>query len=151
MKIRLGSTCPNSARLDFEFPELDGVLADLPGLGFDLEALDKLLGLEPGKRRSFCGPLKNARARDMGYSGDGGTKSKPICGAKTRKGRPCQAQGNGKGGRCKLHGGMRLPVSTTCNKFLCRRMLGRVVCGAVLPGSPEDFSQARASMRTAWA
>ena len=33
---------------------------------------------------------------------------------------------------------MRLPVSTTCNKFLCRRMLGRVVCGAVLPGSPED-------------
>ena len=88
---------PELGRLDFEFPELDGVLADLPGLGFDLEALDKLLGLEPGKRRSFCGPPKNARARDMGYSGDGGTKSKPICGAKTRKGRPCQAQGNGKG------------------------------------------------------
>ena len=96
---------PELGRLDFEFPELDGVLADLPGLGFDLEALDKLLDLEPGKGRSFCGPLKNARARDMGYSGEGARKSKQICGAKTRTGKPCQAPGNGRGGRCKLHGG----------------------------------------------
>jgi len=91
--------------LDFEFPELDGVLADLPGLGFDLEALDKLLDLEPRKGRSFCGPLKNARARDMGHTGEGARKSKQICGAKTRTGKPCQAPGNGRGGRCKLHGG----------------------------------------------
>ena len=80
--------------LDFEFPELD-----------DLEALDKLLDLEPGKGRSFCGPLKNARARDMGYTGEGARKSKQICGAKTRTGKPCQAPGNGRGDRCKLHGG----------------------------------------------
>ena len=96
---------PGLPSLDFTFPELDAGLPDLPGLGFDLEALDKLLDLQPGKGRSFCGSLKNARARDMGYSGEGATKSKPVCGAKTRTGKPCQAPGNGRGGRCKLHGG----------------------------------------------
>lgn len=33
-------------------------------------------------------------------------RDKPRCGAKTRKGVPCQAQGLGKGGRCRNHGGM---------------------------------------------
>jgi len=28
------------------------------------------------------------------------------CGAKTRKGTPCRCRGFGRGGRCKLHGGM---------------------------------------------
>ena len=91
---------PDLPSLDFTFPELDAGLPDLPGLGFDLEALDKLLDLEPGKGRSFCGPLKNARARDMGYSGEGARKSKQICGAKTRTGKPCQAHGNGAGASC---------------------------------------------------
>lgn len=33
-------------------------------------------------------------------------RDRPRCGAKTRKGTPCQAQGLGRGGRCKNHGGM---------------------------------------------
>jgi hypothetical protein len=33
-------------------------------------------------------------------------RDKPRCGAKTRKGVPCQAQGLGRGGRCRNHGGM---------------------------------------------
>jgi hypothetical protein len=89
---------PELGRLDFEFPKLDGMLANLPGLGFDLETLD----MEVGR---FLRSPKNARARDMEYSGEGATKSKPVCGAKTRTGKPCQAPGNGRGGRCKLHGG----------------------------------------------
>jgi hypothetical protein len=108
------------AQLDLpDFPELDellGDLPDLPGLGFDLEALDKLLDLEPGKGRSFCVPLKNARARDMGYSGEGARKSKQICGAKTRTGKPCQAPGNGRGARCKLHGGKSTGPKTQAGK-----------------------------------
>lgn len=30
---------------------------------------------------------------------------RPRCGAKTRTGAPCRAPGNGRGNRCKLHGG----------------------------------------------
>ncbi len=30
---------------------------------------------------------------------------KHKCGARTRSGKPCRAPGNGRGGRCKLHGG----------------------------------------------
>jgi hypothetical protein len=29
----------------------------------------------------------------------------PRCGARTRRGTPCRAQGRGRGGRCHLHGG----------------------------------------------
>jgi hypothetical protein len=36
---------------------------------------------------------------------DGRKRIRPRCGARTRAGAPCQAPGNGKGGRCKLHGG----------------------------------------------
>ena len=49
---------PELGRLDFEFPKLDGMLANLPGLGFDLETLD----MEVGR---FLRSPKNARARDM--------------------------------------------------------------------------------------
>ncbi len=31
---------------------------------------------------------------------------KQTCGAKTRRGTPCKAQGLGRGGRCRNHGGM---------------------------------------------
>jgi hypothetical protein len=34
------------------------------------------------------------------------------CRAKTRNGRPCQAPGNGRGGRCKLHGGKSTGTKT---------------------------------------
>jgi hypothetical protein len=83
-----------------DFPGLDAILADLselPGFEFDLEALD----LEPAILR----PQKNVRARVVGNENDGATKSKPLCGAKTRSGKPCKAPGLGRGRRCKLHGG----------------------------------------------
>ncbi|WP_404811491.1 HGGxSTG domain-containing protein [Acidithiobacillus caldus] len=35
-----------------------------------------------------------------------GERDKIICGARTRKGTPCRAQGLGGGNRCKNHGGM---------------------------------------------
>jgi len=78
-------------------PSFDAILADLsdmPGIGFDLEALD----MESGR---FLRPLKNARARDMEYT----RTAKQKCGAKTRTGKPCKAPGNGRDGRCKMHGG----------------------------------------------
>jgi len=34
------------------------------------------------------------------------TDGKPMCGARTRSGRPCRAPGVGKGGRCRMHGGL---------------------------------------------
>jgi hypothetical protein len=37
---------------------------------------------------------------------------RPRCGAKTRKGTPCQAAGIGRGGRCKFHGGMSTGART---------------------------------------
>jgi hypothetical protein len=48
-------------------------------------------------RRGICKTRQEARARaDASFR----------CNAKTRKGTPCRARGLGKGGRCKLHGGM---------------------------------------------
>ena len=32
-------------------------------------------------------------------------RNRPRCEARTRRGTPCQAQGRGRGGRCRLHGG----------------------------------------------
>jgi hypothetical protein len=89
--------------LDFDPAELDALLGlgdELPdlGLGFDLEALDK----EPSN--CFLRHPKDVR-RVMGNEDEGTVKSKRACGAKTRTGKPCQAPGNGSGGRCKLHGG----------------------------------------------
>ena len=93
-----------------------GNLPDLPGLNFDFAELDELLGLGdlpdlpldlPAIRSRDPGESpKNARTRVVGSGGEGARKSKPVCGAKTRKGTLCKAPGNGKGGRCKLHGGM---------------------------------------------
>ena len=98
--IKPKSTRRKEANPDWlDMPSFDSLLADLSdlsGLGFDLEALNMEAGL-------FLRSHKNARARDMGY--EGATKSKQVCGAKTRTGKPCQAPGNGRGGRCKLHGG----------------------------------------------
>jgi hypothetical protein len=39
-------------------------------------------------------------------------RARPRCGARTRKGTPCQAQGLGRGGRCKNHGGMSTGART---------------------------------------
>lgn len=104
---------PDSSIPDKDIAEIDAVLAkfaaDLPGLDFDFVELDELLGLgdPPAVPHGSHDPesRKNAHTRDMGYSGDGTAKSKQVCGAKSRNGTPCQAPGNGKGGRCKLHGG----------------------------------------------
>lgn len=126
----LAETAPFFAQLDEEWrkdmaeidawlarvqAELDAAFPDLLGLEFDFFELDERLGL--GNLPDFPLDLpairsrdpdesrKNAHARAMGSDGEGATKSKPLCGAKTRKGTSCQAPGNGKGGRCKLHGG----------------------------------------------
>ncbi len=37
--------------------------------------------------------------------GSAKTPTKPLCCAKTRTGLPCKAPGNGRGGRCRRHGG----------------------------------------------
>ena len=82
--------------LDIDFSELDDALGlggDLPGLDFGLD----LRSFDDGVLRSH----KSARARDMGYT----RATKQRCGAKTRTGKPCKAPGNGRGGRCKMHGG----------------------------------------------
>lgn len=42
------------------------------------------------------------------------------CGARTRKGTPCQAQGRGRGGKCKYHGGMSTGPRTAEGKQRCR-------------------------------
>jgi hypothetical protein len=47
-------------------------------------------------------------------------RDKPRCGAKTRKGTPCQAQGNGRGGRCRNHGGMSTGARTPEGRERCR-------------------------------
>jgi hypothetical protein len=47
-------------------------------------------------------------------------RDKPRCGAKTRKGVPCQAQGNGRGGRCRNHGGMSTGARTAEGRERCR-------------------------------
>ncbi len=46
----------------------------------------------------------------MGKSGCG------LCKAKTRKGTPCLALGDGRGGRCKNHGGQSTGPTTTSGK-----------------------------------
>jgi hypothetical protein len=40
----------------------------------------------------------------------------PLCLAKTRKGTPCLCLGDGRGGRCKLHGGMSTGPKTAEGK-----------------------------------
>ena len=78
------------------FPGLDAELSKLPELpGFDVDF--EALGLSVIPQ-----PHKNVRARGMGSA----TATKQKCGAKTRTDKPCKAPGNGKGGRCKMHGGM---------------------------------------------
>ncbi len=42
------------------------------------------------------------------------------CGARTRKGTPCRAPGNGAGGRCKLHGGKSTGPRTKKGKEAAR-------------------------------
>ena len=101
MKIPAWLDLPELGCLDFDFPKLDAVFADPPDLGFDLEALDKLLDLVPGEGRSFCGPLKNARAR-QGVQWRGREEIKTdlrrenphwqaLPSSRQRKGRPVQA------------------------------------------------------------
>jgi len=41
-----------------------------------------------------------------GRAADKAFHNGPLCLAKTRKGTPCLCLGDGRGGRCKLHGGM---------------------------------------------
>lgn len=43
-----------------------------------------------------------------------------LCGAKTRKGTPCQARGLGRGNRCKFHGGMSTGPRTPEGRQRCR-------------------------------
>jgi len=49
--------------------------------------------MQNGERRSWKRAVEAAFARTR-------------CNAMTRKGTPCQAEGSGKGGRCRFHGGM---------------------------------------------
>lgn len=42
---------------------------------------------------------------------------KRKCGARTRRGTPCQCKGLGRGGRCKLHGGMSTGPKTEAGKL----------------------------------
>ena len=49
--------------------------------------------MQSGERRSWKRAVEAAFARTR-------------CNATTRKGKPCQAEGSGKGGRCRFHGGM---------------------------------------------
>jgi hypothetical protein len=116
-----GMALPDLSIPDADIAAIDASLAsfaaDLPGIGFDFAELDELLGLAdlpdlpldlPAVLPDSRDPesRKNAHTRVVGSGGEGATKLKRVCGAKTRKGAPCQAQGRGKGGRCKLHGGM---------------------------------------------
>jgi len=55
-------------------------------------------------------------------------KDRPRCGAKTRKGTPCQAPGSGRGGRCRNHGGL-----------------------STGPRTPEGRARAAAAVRARWA
>ena len=70
-------------------------------------------------RERICG---GARARmRLGIAKDWGTAYRQAdaatrCGAKTRKGTPCQARGLGKGGRCRFHGGMSTGPKTAAGK-----------------------------------
>ena len=58
------------------------------------------------------GPLKNGNPR-------GDPNSAPRCGAKTRRGTPCQAPAMGNG-RCRMHGGLstgpRTPEGLACSQ-----------------------------------
>jgi len=70
---------------------------------------------------------------------------RPRCGAKTRKGTPCQAAGIGKGGRCRSHGGLSTGARTAEGRERCRLapMLARASAssGASAPpkGTTENF------------
>src|SRR5262245_53674449 len=44
---------------------------------------------------------------------------RPRCGARTRRGTPCKAQGSGRGGRCKNHGGMSTGPRTAAGPARC--------------------------------
>jgi hypothetical protein len=57
-------------------------------------------------------------------------RDKPRCSAKTRKGVPCQAQGNGRGGRCRNHGG-RTPEGALSDRARVRARHGP--CAAARP------------------
>lgn len=48
-------------------------------------------------------------------------RDRPRCGAKTRKGTACQAQGLGRGGRCRNHGGMSTGARTPEGLERCRQ------------------------------
>jgi hypothetical protein len=52
-------------------------------------------------------------------------RNKPRCGALTRKGYRCQAQGLGKGGRCRNHGGMSTGPRTAEGRQRCREAAHR--------------------------
>ena len=110
-------------------PDLDeGFDIDLPGFDFDLAGLDEVIGIGndlPGLDLGFdlgslgngvLTPPKNVRARVMGNGSDKAAKSKPVCGAKARTGKPCKAPGIGRGGRCKRHGGMSTGPKTQDGK-----------------------------------
>jgi hypothetical protein len=45
---------------------------------------------------------------------------RPRCGAKTRRGTPCRAQGSGRGGRCRNHGGMSTGARSPEGRAKCR-------------------------------
>ncbi|MBK5966176.1 hypothetical protein CCR95_19340 [Thiocystis minor] len=50
-------------------------------------------------------------------------KFTPVCGAKTRRGTPCQCKPLKKGGRCKFHGGASTGPTTTEGKETARANL----------------------------
>lgn len=45
----------------------------------------------------------------------------PLCGAKTRSGKPCKRRGNKKNGKCKLHGGRSTGAKTELGKMVVAR------------------------------
>jgi hypothetical protein len=48
--------------------------------------------------------------------GSGKAPTKPLCCAKTRTGLPCKAPGNGRGGRCRRHGGASSGAKTAAGR-----------------------------------
>jgi len=75
----------------------------------------------------------------MGYDMEKSKKVKPICGAKTRKGTPCQNTRLFKNGRCKNHGGPSSGPKTS--EGMLRALANLKKPGVSLPSKKELSSE----------
>ena len=83
----------------------------------------RAVGIDPDDDRAWL------LIHKMGKSGLG------LCKARTRKGTPCIALGDGAGGRCKNHGGMSTGPTTTSGK--ARAMAALTLARVKRQGSPR--------------